>query len=392
MTGYGGVHLAVLSVLLGLSTTKSVLLRRRFGVRTRLWGPGSWRNGAAFALTLGWALETVRVAPRPGDGTSWPGQLFTPGPTGILLGTLLMLTGLVLHLLAHRELGLSWRLGADRPERLVTKGIYSRTRNPIYSGFLLLFGGTLAAYGTLPHLILFALAIPVYHALVLQEERLLAARFGQAYRAYQARVPRYGWARGIWRKNGEAEAGSEKEAAEVERIGLDPEAEARQCSSCQSKGAMVAEPPEATAPKTPAPRSPEAPVSGRARSSSGVAAPGIVDPPGRSGKDTVRGYLVQNERGNRGEILGTSVSESLEHKEGRPSFHPLPGVRPNWASGGNPPRCYPQELLFGAHLPQEGGGERLGIGAVGALQSAFVLFPPEGTRASVAPSGAKYRP
>ncbi len=77
------------------------------------------------------------------------------------------------------------------PEVLVTVGPYAWTRNPIAMAHaaaligLSVFLGSVSAVG-----IVVLLAVPV-HLAMLREERTLEARFGDAYRAYAARVPRW---------------------------------------------------------------------------------------------------------------------------------------------------------------------------------------------------------
>lgn len=75
-------------------------------------------------------------------------------------------------------------------DRLVTTGIYSLVRNPVYLGDLLLFTG----YGLFLPLPL-AIAFIAFHVvrslrLVALEEVQLAARYGATYADYAARVPR----------------------------------------------------------------------------------------------------------------------------------------------------------------------------------------------------------
>jgi protein-S-isoprenylcysteine O-methyltransferase Ste14 len=76
---------------------------------------------------------------------------------------------------------------------LVTGGVFGRLRNPMYVGLTLLLAGLaifLASDGMLVMTIIF---MPVIHfGVVMREERYLEAKFGDAYRAYKASVPRYG--------------------------------------------------------------------------------------------------------------------------------------------------------------------------------------------------------
>jgi protein-S-isoprenylcysteine O-methyltransferase Ste14 len=85
--------------------------------------------------------------------------------------------------------GLS-ELEPDRHEQfLVTSGIRSRIRHPLYLGHLLEVLGWCVATGSIS---LFALAgfAVVSGALMLQmEDRELESRFGEAYREYRRRVP-----------------------------------------------------------------------------------------------------------------------------------------------------------------------------------------------------------
>lgn len=77
---------------------------------------------------------------------------------------------------------------------LVTRGIYRRTRNPIYQGFGLFVLGV--AFATTSDWIFLALpfgALAMHLGVVRREERYLAAKFGDNYHGYCAAVPRYGW-------------------------------------------------------------------------------------------------------------------------------------------------------------------------------------------------------
>lgn len=77
---------------------------------------------------------------------------------------------------------------------LVTDGVFAHVRNPMYLGFFaLMLGVGIALGGGWTILAGVALLLTIHFGVVLREERYLAARFGEAYAAYKARVPRYGW-------------------------------------------------------------------------------------------------------------------------------------------------------------------------------------------------------
>jgi protein-S-isoprenylcysteine O-methyltransferase Ste14 len=75
---------------------------------------------------------------------------------------------------------------------LVTTGVHGRTRNPIYLGMFLVYGGIGIAARSLWTLVLtLPLAIAIRYGVVAREEAYLERRFGDAYRDYKARVRRW---------------------------------------------------------------------------------------------------------------------------------------------------------------------------------------------------------
>jgi len=80
----------------------------------------------------------------------------------------------------------------ERSSALVTTGIYRYTRNPMYLGLLLVLIGWavwLANAASLPLLPVFILYLNRYQ--IEPEERVLGARFGQAFTDYRGRVRRW---------------------------------------------------------------------------------------------------------------------------------------------------------------------------------------------------------
>jgi protein-S-isoprenylcysteine O-methyltransferase Ste14 len=81
----------------------------------------------------------------------------------------------------------------NQPTRvLVTTGMHGWTRNPIYLGMLLIYGGIgLVASSPWTLLLLLPLALTIRYGVVAREEAYLERRFGSAYRGYKARVRRW---------------------------------------------------------------------------------------------------------------------------------------------------------------------------------------------------------
>ena len=76
---------------------------------------------------------------------------------------------------------------------LATSGPYERLRNPMYVGLILLVAGIgLAMASDWTLVLLVPMALVLHYGVVLREERYLEAKFGEDYRRYRTRVPRWG--------------------------------------------------------------------------------------------------------------------------------------------------------------------------------------------------------
>jgi methanethiol S-methyltransferase len=80
---------------------------------------------------------------------------------------------------------------AQRSRGLATTGPYARVRHPQYVGFVLIMFGFLLQWPTLVTLGMFPILVFMYARLALREEQEVLAQFGEAYKSYMARTPRF---------------------------------------------------------------------------------------------------------------------------------------------------------------------------------------------------------
>jgi len=121
--------------------------------------------------------------------------LLVPGEQttrGWLIASLLILAGEVFRMMGVAAAGTVTRRRSRDVQRLVTYGIFSWMRNPLYVGNLLIWAGFVVGSGVLWFLpialILFAIE---YTLIVRYEEGVLESIFGEEYLAYKQRTPRW---------------------------------------------------------------------------------------------------------------------------------------------------------------------------------------------------------
>ena len=116
------------------------------------------------------------------------------GPSRWIIAGFLILIGLALRGRGNPRLLSRWDAGTDNePTRaLVTTGIHGWSRNPIYAGMFLLYGGiAVAARSPWTLILTLPLAITIRYGVVAREEAYLERRFHDAYRDYKSRVRRW---------------------------------------------------------------------------------------------------------------------------------------------------------------------------------------------------------
>lgn len=136
--------------------------------------PGAWITTLAPLVALVWMIAGALDPHRPWDGARI---------AGFALGVVF----LALVFLARLQLGDSFSI-APEAHKLVTTGIYSKVRHPVYVfGTLAILG--IALYTHLwPLLAAVLLVIPMQVVRARAEERVLTEKFGEEYLRYKSRT------------------------------------------------------------------------------------------------------------------------------------------------------------------------------------------------------------
>jgi protein-S-isoprenylcysteine O-methyltransferase Ste14 len=120
----------------------------------------------------------------------WIYFIIEPGLIQPLLfssGAVLIIIGLVVSLMASRMISVSTvaDMRTDRQAKLVTDGIYSHIRHPLYLATILLLIGLAAVY-PFDRVIVFSTALSIYVIIgAYLEERKLVIHYGQEYLEYR---------------------------------------------------------------------------------------------------------------------------------------------------------------------------------------------------------------
>jgi protein-S-isoprenylcysteine O-methyltransferase Ste14 len=103
------------------------------------------------------------------------------------VGACLAAAGFALWTLARFQLGASFVVTAQA-KQLVTRGLYSKFRNPIYYFGSLTIASLILLLGRPLWLLIFVILLPLQIRRSGMEARVLEAKFGEEYRAYRAKT------------------------------------------------------------------------------------------------------------------------------------------------------------------------------------------------------------
>ena len=102
-------------------------------------------------------------------------------------GLILVVPGFLLWMTARFQLGKSFAVRAKAQE-LVTRGLYSRIRNPIYFFGAIFMASFLLLIGRPAWLLILLVLVPLQAMRARKEARVLEERFGEAYRRYRSQT------------------------------------------------------------------------------------------------------------------------------------------------------------------------------------------------------------
>jgi protein-S-isoprenylcysteine O-methyltransferase Ste14 len=150
-----------------------------------------WTGVAVPVVALPWVLSSLSV--RHGWVAERPGLLNLIGLIPVTAGFLIYFLCMREHFLAAPD---GWLLektaNYPTPTYLLTAGPYRYSCNPVYLAELVIWLGWLVFYGSFVLAGTFAtLALLIGPIIVPREERGLEARFGDAYREFRRKTPRW---------------------------------------------------------------------------------------------------------------------------------------------------------------------------------------------------------
>jgi protein-S-isoprenylcysteine O-methyltransferase Ste14 len=185
------ISFVVLILLFAMIACRAILLRRK-GVRAMVFGKTDRRD---FLLLVVVALLVYPAIAEAAGLPMWSPLVkpfwenAAPGWIGIAV-CILALAGVIATLASFGD---AFRVGIDeeKPDKLMTGGMFAISRNPLYLCMILFFIGFF-----LVHRNIVAAAVVVFlffatRQQILREEKFLKKCYGSEYEAYQAKTRRY---------------------------------------------------------------------------------------------------------------------------------------------------------------------------------------------------------
>lgn len=145
-----------------------------------------------FLLFAVWAVfGIISVFPKYRNAVPFLIQDYTPDVQKLMAAVFLIPANLII-VPAYLSMGFITNIGLPTGKHeLRTEGIYKFSRNPMYASFIFLNTATFLFLPSILLLIIMLYGMVVHHFIILGEEKFLEGEFGDEYRKYRSRVPRY---------------------------------------------------------------------------------------------------------------------------------------------------------------------------------------------------------
>lgn len=187
MPKYLGVVL--LAAFIASVAVRAAMMRKR-GIKAFVFGK---TDKSDFLLMI---IVAALVYDVFGSAFGWPIPFGVPSrdiPVAQWFGVLIAVSGIALLITCLKSFGDSFRVGidAEKPDKLVTDGMFAYSRNPVYCSFFVFFAGMLLIYTNTLFFFIIVLFAAAIHRQVLREEEFLRGHYGEDYEKYCEKVRRY---------------------------------------------------------------------------------------------------------------------------------------------------------------------------------------------------------
>ncbi|MGJ8563136.1 MAG: methyltransferase family protein [Alphaproteobacteria bacterium] len=152
------------------------------------------KNGNLTPFLAAWSGVAMHGHALMTFGIAWinRGTLYKPLYWTVLPGLLVLTVGAYIIYLGRKAYGDQSRVYGLKEDSLITHGIYTRSRNPQYFGYGLMFLGAAIASGSMLAFVFVAVfALMVHVGITKVEEPHLECIFGRPFSDYKKRVGRY---------------------------------------------------------------------------------------------------------------------------------------------------------------------------------------------------------
>jgi len=168
----------ILSLLVWLSGISIMLVNRKAAKRLAdmSWYTPKDKRAAIASMFMMYGMMIFSIWVPLKTGTVW-----------FYAGLAIFIAGFVCHLIAMHN------YATTPDDEAIVKGMYRLSRNPLYFFHALMFLGFCVASASIPLLIVWLVYNIPTHLIILGEERYCVETYGDTFREFMERVPRYFW-------------------------------------------------------------------------------------------------------------------------------------------------------------------------------------------------------